>query len=386
MEFLKKVPSIRFMALRRYWYVLSAAVVVGSIVLVMVRGLNLTVDFTGGLVFEIGFTQPVDLERARAALADAGIEDAQVRSYGAASDLEVRLPPAETGAPADQSGRVLAALRTLDPAVELRRTDSVGPQVSRQLGEQAALAVLMTLLLVLVYIALRFRWRFGVGSLVASLHDPIVAVGAIALLGIPFDLNVVAALLTILGYSVNDTVVIFDRIRERFKSMRKAVARGGHRPRDQRDAGAHDHRLRQRALVGDIPRGPGRRDAARIRGRARDRHRDRHLFVGLRRRRDRARSRRLGPRLHAAREARRSRRAAITRGRRTGNGVSRRSGSLDRIPDADAARDRPRHRQHHLPVDPGLEAAARAPAARPRPRPRVRDDHAHRRCCSRSPG
>ncbi|MGE0031933.1 MAG: protein translocase subunit SecF [Steroidobacteraceae bacterium] len=223
MEFLKKVPSIRFMALRRYWYVLSAAVVVASIALVMVRGLNLTVDFTGGLVFEIGFTQPVDLERARAALANAGIEDAQVRSYGAASDLEVRLPPAETGAPADQSGRILAALRTLDPAVELRRTDSVGPQVSRQLGEQAALAVLMTLLLVLVYIALRFRWRFGVGSLVASLHDPIVAVGAIALLGIPFDLNVVAALLTILGYSVNDTVVIFDRIRERFKSMRKAA-------------------------------------------------------------------------------------------------------------------------------------------------------------------
>lgn len=222
MEFLKKVPSIRFMALRRYWYVLSAAVVVGSIALVMVRGLNLTVDFTGGMVFELGFSQPVDLERARAALAGAGIEDAQVRSYGAASDLEVRLPPAETGAPADQSGRVLAALRTLDPAVELRRTDSVGPQVSRQLGEQAALAVLMTLLLVLVYIALRFRWRFGVGSLVASLHDPIVAVGAIALLGIPFDLNVVAALLTILGYSVNDTVVIFDRIRERFKSMRKA--------------------------------------------------------------------------------------------------------------------------------------------------------------------
>ena len=106
--------------------------------------------------------------------------------------------------------------------MKLNRTESVGPQVSQQLGEQAALAVLMTLLLVLVYIALRFRWRFGVGSLVASLHDPIVAVGAIALLGIPFDLNVVAALLTILGYSVNDTVVIFDRIRERFRTMRKA--------------------------------------------------------------------------------------------------------------------------------------------------------------------
>jgi preprotein translocase subunit SecF len=223
MEFLKQVPSIRFMALRRYWYMLSVAVVVASIALVFARGLNLTVDFTGGLVFEVGFSRPVDLEQARAALADAGFEDFQVRSYGSSSDLEVRLPPAPEGAVTGRNDAVMTAMRTLDPAAELRRTESVGPQVSRELGEQAALAVLMTLLLVLIYIALRFRWRFGVGSLVASLHDPIVATGAIALLGIPFDLNVVAALLTILGYSVNDTVVIFDRIRERFRSMRKAT-------------------------------------------------------------------------------------------------------------------------------------------------------------------
>jgi preprotein translocase subunit SecF len=223
MEFLKQVPSIRFMALRRYWYMLSVAVVVASIALVFARGLNLTVDFTGGLVFEVGFSRPVDLEQARAALADAGFEDFQVRSYGSSSDLEVRLPPAPEGAVTGRNDAVMTAMHTLDPAAELRRTESVGPQVSRELGEQAALAVLMTLLLVLIYIALRFRWRFGVGSLVASLHDPIVATGAIALLGIPFDLNVVAALLTILGYSVNDTVVIFDRIRERFRSMRKAT-------------------------------------------------------------------------------------------------------------------------------------------------------------------
>ncbi|MEX1994964.1 MAG: protein translocase subunit SecF [Steroidobacteraceae bacterium] len=223
MQFLKEVPSIRFMALRKYWYVLSAAVIVASIAIVLFRGLNLTVDFTGGVVFEVGFAQAIDLERVRATLNDAGFEDYQVRNFGTARELEVRLPPAESGAAVDQGRDLMTAMRTLDPAAELRRTDSVGPQVSRQLGEQAALAVLMTLLLVLVYIALRFRWRFGVGSLVASLHDPIVATGAIALLGIPFDLNVVAALLTILGYSVNDTVVIFDRIRERFKSMRKAT-------------------------------------------------------------------------------------------------------------------------------------------------------------------
>jgi preprotein translocase subunit SecF len=210
------------MALRKYWYALSALVVAASIVLVLVRGLNLTVDFTGGVVLELGFSQPVDLEQVRGSLAAGGVEDFQVRTYGTASELEVRLPPAGTGAAAEQADRVVAALKALDSSVKLNRTESVGPQVSEQLAGQAANALLFTLLLVLIYIAFRFRWRFGVGSLVASLHDPIVAVGAIALLGIPFDLNVVAALLTILGYSVNDTVVIFDRIRERFRSMRKA--------------------------------------------------------------------------------------------------------------------------------------------------------------------
>ncbi len=221
MEFFKKVPAIRFMELRRYWYALSVVMVLGSIALVLFRGLNLTVDFTGGVVMEVGFAQPVDLERARAALDAAGLEDFQVQNFGTASDLLVRLPPVEGDASQGLSDSVLGALRTLDPGAELRRTELVGPQVSRELGEQAALAILMTLLLILVYIAMRFRWRFGVGSIVASLHDPIVATGAIALLGIPFDLNVVAALLTILGYSVNDTVVVFDRMRERFLTMRK---------------------------------------------------------------------------------------------------------------------------------------------------------------------
>jgi len=222
MEFLKEVPNIRFMALRRWWYVLSALVVAGSIALVLLRGLNLTVDFTGGLVLELGFSKPVELEDVRAALAAGGVADFQVRTFGTASEVEVRLPPAGSGAAAEEAKRVLGSLAKVDSAVKLNRQESVGPQVSQQLGNQAALAVLMTLLLVLIYIAFRFRWRFGIGSLVASLHDPIVAVGAIALLNIPFDLNVVAALLTILGYSVNDTVVIFDRIRERFRSMRKA--------------------------------------------------------------------------------------------------------------------------------------------------------------------
>ena len=221
MEFFKKVPTIRFMELRRYWYVLSAVVVLASIGLIMFRGLNLTVDFTGGVVMEIGFSKPVDLERARGALAEAGLEEFQVQNFGTASDLLVRLPPVEKGSAQGVADRVMGVLKTIDPSAELRRTESVGPQVSKELTEQAALAVLMTLLLILIYIAIRFRWRFGIGSIVASLHDPIVAAGAISLLNIPFDLNVVAALLTILGYSVNDTVVIFDRMRERFLTLRK---------------------------------------------------------------------------------------------------------------------------------------------------------------------
>lgn len=223
MEFFKKVPAIRFMQLRRYWYVFSALVVLGSIALVMFRGLNLTVDFTGGVVMEVGFAQPVDLERARASLGAAGLDEFQIQNFGTASDLLVRLPPVKGGNSQALSDRVMGALRTLDPGAELRRTEAVGPKVSQELTEQAALAVLMTLLLILIYIAMRFRWRFGIGAIVASLHDPIVATGAIALLGIPFDLNVVAALLTILGYSVNDTVVIFDRMRENFLKLRKSA-------------------------------------------------------------------------------------------------------------------------------------------------------------------
>ena len=120
MEFLKQVPSIRFMALRRYWYVISALVVVGSIALVIVRGLNLTVDFTGGLVLEVGFSQPVDLERVRSALDTGGIEDFQVRTYGTGSEIEVRLPPADTGVAADEAKRVLGALTPLASKVTLR--------------------------------------------------------------------------------------------------------------------------------------------------------------------------------------------------------------------------------------------------------------------------
>lgn len=223
MEFFKKVPNIRFMELRRYWYVLSAVLVLGSILLIAVRGLNMGVDFTGGVVIEAGFPGSVDLEQARTALAAAGIQDAQVQNFGTSSELLVRLPPAEGAAAQTLPDRVIAALATVQPGVQLRRTEVVGPQVGKELAEQASLALFMMLLLILLYIALRFRWRFGIGSVVASLHDPIVALGVIVALDMPFDLNVVAALLTILGYSVNDTVVVFDRVRECFLSMRKAT-------------------------------------------------------------------------------------------------------------------------------------------------------------------
>jgi preprotein translocase subunit SecF len=223
MEFFKKVPRIRFMALRRRWYLLSAVMVLGSIALAATHGLNLAIDFTGGIVVEVGFSKDVDLEQARAALAAGGLTDSQVQNFGTARDVLVRLPPVDERSLAAVTETVVAAMRGIDPGVQLRRTEAIGPQVGAELAEQASLAMLMTLLLILIYIAFRFRWRFGVGAIVASLHDPIVALGIVAVVGLPFDLTVVAGLLTVLGYSVNDTVVVFDRVRERFHSMRKAA-------------------------------------------------------------------------------------------------------------------------------------------------------------------
>ena len=223
MEFFHKTTRFPFMATRKRWYVVSAILLLGSLVSLGVRGLNFGIDFTGGVVLELNFPQAADLEKVRAGLEKAGFGDAAVQSFGTSRDVLVRLLP-EEGQDVNVLGRnVLAAVQAGDPGVELRRTEVVGPQVGQELAEKGALAVLFTFLLIMAYVALRFQWKLGVGAIVAALHDPIVILGFFSLSGLTFDLPALAAILAVIGYSLNDTVVVFDRLRERFIAVRKGT-------------------------------------------------------------------------------------------------------------------------------------------------------------------
>jgi preprotein translocase subunit SecF len=223
MEFFKKKTSFRFMPLRKRWYVISAVLVLASVLLIAVRGLNLGIDFTGGVVMELSFPADADLDQVRGALGKAGHGEAIVQAFGTPRDVLVRLLPAKGGNVNAVSEEVLAALRSYEPAVELRRTEVVGAQVGSELAEQGALAALFAFLLILIYVGLRFQWKLGVGSIVAALHDPILVLGFFAATQLTFDLATLAAILAVVGYSLNDTVVVFDRIRERFMETRKAT-------------------------------------------------------------------------------------------------------------------------------------------------------------------
>ncbi len=225
MEFFRRVPRIRFMEKRKIWYAISAFIILGSATLLAVRGLNFGIDFTGGVVVEAGYTGPADLQATRDALAAAGLGAAQVQSFGTASDVLVRLPPPPEGQQAQQLTELaVAAIRSVDAGAEIRRTESIGPQVGRELAEKGALAVLMTLLFIAIYLMFRFQWKFSVGAVLAVLHDPFVVLGFFAATQMTFDLIVVSAILAVIGYSLNDTVVVFDRVRERLLSMRKATS------------------------------------------------------------------------------------------------------------------------------------------------------------------
>ena len=223
MEFFHNKTSFPFMGTRRRWYLVSAVIIVGSLVSLGVRGLNFGIDFTGGVVMEFTFPQAADLEKVRADLASAGFGDAAVQSFGTTRDVLVRLLPRDGGDVNAVGQSVLAAMQAGEPGVELRRTELVGPQVGQELAEKGALAILFTFLLILAYVAMRFQWKLGVGAIVAALHDPIVILGFFSMTGMVFDLPALAAILAVIGYSLNDTVVVFDRLRERFISMRKGT-------------------------------------------------------------------------------------------------------------------------------------------------------------------
>ncbi|HUG72253.1 MAG TPA: protein translocase subunit SecF [Steroidobacteraceae bacterium] len=224
MEFFRKATSFPFMATRRVWYGLSLVLMVTSLSLFFIRGLNLTVDFTGGTNVEATFSAAADVERVRAALEREGFREPVVQVFGTARDVTARLAP-DASLDADQArDRIDAALRSIDPAVDIKPLEFVGPQVGEELRNSAILALLLTLLLVFMYIAIRFHtWRLSTGAILALVHDPVLILGWFALMQTPFDLAVVAALLAVVGYSLNDTIIVFDRIRERFEANRKLV-------------------------------------------------------------------------------------------------------------------------------------------------------------------
>jgi preprotein translocase subunit SecF len=223
MEFFHKKTSYPFMATRKRWYMVSAALIVGSLLALGIRGINFGIDFTGGVVLELGFPQTADLEKVRDSLEKAGYGDAVVQSFGTPRDVLVRMLP-EEGTDNNVLGRkVLTAIQSENPGVELRRTEVVGGQVGAELAEKGALAVLFTFFFIMLYVWARFQWKLGVGAIAAALHDPIVILGFFAATQMTFDLPALAAILAVIGYSLNDTVVVFDRIRERFVSMRKGT-------------------------------------------------------------------------------------------------------------------------------------------------------------------
>jgi preprotein translocase subunit SecF len=221
MEFFHKVTRFPFMHTRKVWYGLSVFLIVASLALVLIRGLNLGVDFTGGVVVETNFPQAPNIEALRSALAAAGVTAAQVQAFGSSRDILVRLPP-DPNAKGDQIGtRITEIFGKIDAGVKLQRTEVVGPQVGQELFIKGGVAMAATLALILIYVLFRFTPKLALGAIFAVLHDPICVVGFFALTQMTFDLTAISAVLAVIGYSLNDTVIVFDRIRERARSSRK---------------------------------------------------------------------------------------------------------------------------------------------------------------------
>ena len=214
--------ALDFMGRARQARLLSAALLLLSLGSLAVQGLNLGVDFEGGTLIEVGWPQPVELEAVRTALAAGGFERAVAQHFGTARDVLVRIKPdgSEQSEQSELSDRALAALGAL-PGMRLHRVEYVGPQVGEELRDDGGLAMLYALALILIYVALRFEYRFSFGAIIALVHDVILTIGFFSLTRVEFDLTVLAAILAVIGYSLNDTIVVYDRIRENFRQLRK---------------------------------------------------------------------------------------------------------------------------------------------------------------------
>lgn len=212
------------MGQRKLAMVFSGLLLLVSLVSIGVRGLDYGIDFTGGTLIEVGYPESADLGQVRSDLAVAGFPEAVVQYFGTTHDVLVRLAPRDDLSKAELSSDVLRVLeQNGGDGMQLRRVEFVGPQVGEELTEQGGLAMLIALGAILVYVTLRFQWKFSLGAVAALFHDVIITIGFFSVLGLEFDLTVLAAILAVIGYSLNDTIVVFDRVRENFRTMRKGT-------------------------------------------------------------------------------------------------------------------------------------------------------------------
>ena len=221
MEFFKINRNIPFMSYGRYTTTISLVTFILAVFFILTKGLNFGVDFTGGTVMEVHYTQTADLDKVRRQLTDMGLHDVLVQNFGSSHDVLLQVSLKQNVVGAKLSEHILDKLREQDASVEMRRVEFVGPQVGKDLVENGALALLLVSIGIACYLWVRFEWKFGLAAIIANLHDVIIIIGFFAFFQWDFSLTVLAALLAVLGYSVNESVVVFDRIRENFRKMRK---------------------------------------------------------------------------------------------------------------------------------------------------------------------
>jgi preprotein translocase subunit SecF len=214
-----------FMRLRKPAMILSGALMLVSLICLFTLKLNVGIDFTGGSIIEVGYQQAVELEPIRNALENEGFGDAIVQHFGSASEVLIRLVPDADKDKAELSSEIIGLLQAAnDSEIDVRRVDFVGPQVGEELTEDGGLAVLYALIAILIYVAFRFEYRFSLGAVAALVHDVLITLGIFSVLQLDFDLSVLAAILAVIGYSLNDTIVVFDRVRENFRKIRKKTS------------------------------------------------------------------------------------------------------------------------------------------------------------------
>ncbi|MFW8592315.1 protein translocase subunit SecF [Glaciecola sp. 2405UD65-10] len=222
-QLLKIDGAVNFMKLRVVAMIFSTVLILGSITSLAVNQLNWGLDFTGGTVIQVSYPEGAKLEKIRADLSEASFPDAVVQNFGSSQDVLIRIAPRDDLAAELIGDTIVAALQAKDSSVNMERIEFVGPNVGEELTEQGGLAMLTALICILIYVAMRFEYRFALGSVAALLHDVIITLGLFSVLQLEFDLTVLAALLAVIGYSLNDTIVVSDRIRENFRKIRKGT-------------------------------------------------------------------------------------------------------------------------------------------------------------------